>query len=116
MRKLKNNKLALILGISGLILFQTNQSALAQYQEKEDNNYGNTPDKQVPYANYQDAYIQHLVEPQTFTGPGREKPEPKGLTEVRLGVLAPLEGNILVPQGIQLLQGATLAVEEANAR
>ncbi len=34
---------------------------------------------------------------------------------MRLGVLAPLEGNVLVPQGIQLLQGATLAVEEANA-
>ena len=116
MRKLKNNKLALILGISGLILFQTNQSALAQYQEKEDNNYGNTPDKQVPYANYQDAYKQHFVEPLDFTGAGREKPEPKGLTEVRLGVLAPLEGNVLVPQGTQLLQGATMAVEEANAR
>ena len=41
---------------------------------------------------------------------------PRDLTEVRIGVLGPLEGNVLVPQGIQLLQGATLAVEEANNR
>ena len=116
MRKFNHIRLTLILGVSGFLLFQTSHELSAQYQEKEDKNYGNTPDKQVPYANYQDAYIQHLIEPQAFTGAGREKPEPKGLTEVRLGVLAPLEGNILVPQGTQLLQGAALAVEEANAR
>ena len=67
-------------------------------------------------GHYQDAYKKHFMEPLEFTGAGREKPEPTGLTEVRLGVLAPLEGNVLVPQGTQLLQGATLAVEEANAR
>lgn len=116
MRKQNYTKLLLLLGITGFILVQTSQSLTAQYVEKEDKNYGNTPDKQVPYGNYQDAYMKHFLEPQAFTGAGREKPEPKGLTEVRLGVLAPLEGNILVPQGIQLLQGATLAVEEANAR
>lgn len=85
----------------------------AQYKEK---GYGNTPDKIVPYKNYQDAYISHFVEELEFKGAGREKPEPTGLSEVRIGVLAPLEGNVLVPQGIQLLQGATLAMEEANAR
>ena len=115
MRKPKHIQLALFLGISGFLLLQTTQLS-AQYQEKEDKNYGNTPDKQIPYANYQDAYIQHFVEEQAFTGAGRENPEPKGLKEVRLGVLAPLEGNVLVPQGTQLLQGATLAMEEANAR
>lgn len=116
MRKLNHMNLALILGISGFLLLQTTMQISAQYKEKEDKNYGNTPDKQIPYGNYQDAYKQHFIEPQPFTGAGREKPEPKGLTEVRLGVLAPLEGNVLVPQGTQLLQGATLAVEEANAR
>lgn len=116
MRKLKHMNLALVIAISGFLLMQTSQQASAQYQEKEDKNYGNTPTTQIPYGNYQDAYKKHFVEPQAFTGAGREKPEPKGLTEVRLGVLAPLEGNVLVPQGTQLLQGAILAVEEANAR
>ena len=116
MRKQHYTKLLLLLGITGFILVQTSQSLTAQYVEKEDKNYGNTPDKQVPYANYQDAYMKHFLEPQAFTGAGREKPEPKGLKEVRIGVLAPLEGSVLVPQGIQMLQGATLAMEEANAR
>ena len=99
---------------TGLLLW--GQSAEGQrYQEKEDN-YGNTPKNWVPYANFENAYIQHFMEPQAFTGAGREKPEPAGLKEVRLGVLAPLEGNVLVPQGMQLLQGATLAVEQANKR
>ncbi len=115
MKKLKHINLALLLGISVSFLFLNVLQVSAQYKEKEDKNYGNTPDKQVPYANYQEAYIQHFEEPLDFTGAGREKPEPKGLTEVRIGVLAPLEGNVLVPQGKQLLQGATLALEEANA-
>ena len=116
MMKHKHINLALILGISVFLFFQSGLQIAAQYQEKEDKNYGNTPDKQVPYGAYQEAYKKHFIEPLEFTGAGREKAEPKGLTEIRLGVLAPLEGNVLVPQGIQLLQGATLAVEEANAR
>jgi ABC-type branched-subunit amino acid transport system substrate-binding protein len=111
-----HSKAIILLAVAGCMLVQASQPLLAQYQEKEDKNYGNTPDRQVPYANYQDAYKKHFLEPQAFTGAGREKPEPTGLKEVRIGVLAPLEGNILVPQGKQLLQGATLAMEEANAR
>ena len=116
MNHLKQTKhiafLALVMWISGVTAFDL----LGQYKEKEDSNYGNTPKNWVPYSSFQDAYIQHFLEEQAFTGAGREKPEPNGLTEVRLGVLAPLEGNVLVPQGTQLLQGATLAVEEANAK
>ncbi len=103
--------LLLALCISGVTAIDLS----GQYKEKEDSDYGNTPEKMVPYSSFQDAYISHFLEPQAFTGAGREKSEPTGLTEVRLGVLAPLEGNVLVPQGTQLLQGATLAVEEANA-
>jgi len=116
MKRQKHIHLALSLGILVSFLFLGSMQTSAQYKEKEDATYGNTPKKQVPYGNYQEAYKQHFIEPQAFTGAGREKGEPTGLTEVRLGVLAPLEGNVLVPQGRQLLQGATLAVEEANAR
>jgi branched-chain amino acid transport system substrate-binding protein len=85
----------------------------AQYKEK---NYGNTPTELLPYGNYQNAYIYHFHEPQLFLGAGREKPEPAGLKEVKIGVLAPLEGSVMSPQGIQMFNGATLAAEEANAR
>lgn len=79
-------------------------------------NYGKTPDELVPYGQFQKAYKNFFDDPQPFTGAGREKPEPTGLTEIKLGYLGPLEGSVLVPQGIQMLQGATLAVEEANRK
>lgn len=85
----------------------------AQYKEK---NYGNTPDKFVPYGNFQDAYIKHFMEPYPFLGAGREKPEPVGLETVRIGFLGPLDGSKDDPKGKQMLQAATLALEQANAK
>jgi ABC-type branched-subunit amino acid transport system substrate-binding protein len=84
-------------------------------QEKK-RNYGNTPDEIIPYERFQKAYINFFDTPQEFTGAGREKPEPTDLTEVRIGYLGPLDGSVMVPQGIQMLQGAMLAVEEANKK
>ena len=72
-KKLKAAKVVLLAGISFMLLMQA-EPLNAQYVEKEDKNYGNTPDKQVPYANYQDAYKKHFLEEQAFTGAGRDKP------------------------------------------
>jgi len=85
----------------------------AQYKEK---NYGNTPDKIVPYANFQNAYKKHFIEPWPFRGAGREKAEPIGLETVRIGILAPLEDSKDTPKGKQMLNGAMLAMEQANAK
>lgn len=84
-------------------------------QEKK-GNYGNTPDKMVPYSQYQKAYKNFLDDVQEFKGAGREKPEPTNLETVKLGFLGPLDGSILTPMGIQMLQGAKLAIEEANEK
>ncbi len=102
----------MLLGISLLLPV----AVLQAQKNKTDENYGNTPSQMLPYGNYENAYIYHFHTQQAFTGAGREKPEPKGLKEVRVGMLAPLEGSVLVPQGTQMLQGATLAMEEANRR
>ncbi len=79
-------------------------------------NYGKTPDDMIPYGRFQKAYINFFDKPQAFTGAGREKAPPTDLTEVRIGFLGPLEGSAMVPQGIQMLQGATLAIDEANKK
>ena len=79
-------------------------------------NYGNTIDELVPYGRFQKAEKNFFDDPQAFTGAGREKAAPTGLTEVKIGLLGPLEGSVLTPQGIQMLQGATLAMDEANER
>lgn len=84
-------------------------------QEKK-TNYGKTPDEMIPYGRFQKAYKNFFDDVQEFTGAGREKVPPTDLTEVRIGLLGPLEGSVLTPQGIQMLQGATLAMEEANEK
>jgi ABC-type branched-subunit amino acid transport system substrate-binding protein len=94
-------------------LFIISIDVSAQYKEK---NYGNTPDEIVPYANFQNAYKKHFVEPLPFRGAGREKAAPTDLTTVRIGILAPLQDSKDVPKGEQMLNGAILAMEQANER
>lgn len=86
----------------------------ANAQEKI--NYGKTPDEMLPFGRFQEPYMYFFADPQEFTGAGREKPEPTNLSEVRIGFLGPLEGSVLVPQGMQMLHGAQLAAEEANKK
>ena len=95
---------------SFLLLFPVFQ--LAGQEKKK--NYGNTPDEIVPYKRFQKAYLNFFDTTQSFTGPGREKAPPANLSEVKIGFLGPLAGSVMVPQGKQMLNGATLAIEEAN--
>jgi branched-chain amino acid transport system substrate-binding protein len=97
----------------GVLSLTLSISIQAQYKEK---NYGNTPDKFVPYGNFQNAYVKHFMEPYPFLGAGREKKEPVGLKTIRIGFLGPLEGSKDDPKGKQMLQAATLALEQANAK
>jgi ABC-type branched-subunit amino acid transport system substrate-binding protein len=106
-------KPTLNLFVSSLVLMILSISVvLGQYGE----NYGNVPKTYVAYDNYQKAYKYHFLEPLQFNGAGREIPAPTNLKEVRIGFLGPLEGSIIVPYGKQMLQGATLAIEEANKK
>jgi ABC-type branched-subunit amino acid transport system substrate-binding protein len=59
-----------------------------------------------------------------YTGPGRAIPEPEDLESVKIGFIGPIMSTVSVatggmsheePLGIQMLRGARLAVEEANA-
>ncbi len=91
-----------------------------RYKEKEDKNeqnYGNTPDEIFPFSRFQEPYIRHFIHPaQPYLGPGRDKPEPTDLEEVRIGFLGPMEGSNIIEYGTQMRQGAVLAMEEANTR
>jgi branched-chain amino acid transport system substrate-binding protein len=49
-------------------------------------------------------------------GAGRDLPEPKNLTEVRIGFFGPIEHSPEQLFGQRMLHGAQLAVEEVNAR
>lgn len=91
-------------------------SGIVAHGQQKYANYGNIPDELVAYDKYQKAYKYHFLEPMQFYGAGREKLPPSNLKEVRIGFLGPLEGSIIVSLGKQMLQGATLAIEEANKK
>jgi len=95
-----------------LLAFFLNQAA-GQEQPK---NYGNIPDELVAYDKFQKAYKYHFLTPTWFYGAGREIPAPTDLKEVRLGFLGPLEGSVIMPLGVQMMQGAMLAIEHANQK
>jgi len=95
-----------------VVLFAVKPAAGQQYKDT----YGNIPKDYVAYDKYQKAYKYHFLEPLGFYGAGREEPPPAGLKEVRIGFLGPLDGSIIVPYGKQMLNGATLALEEANKK
>ncbi len=85
-------------------------------QDSNESNYGKAPDEFIPYGRFQEAYKWFFADPQPFLGPGREKKAPTDLKTVRIGFLGPLEGSDIKDLGLQMLNGTTMAIEEANAK
>jgi branched-chain amino acid transport system substrate-binding protein len=91
---------------------------------RTDRNYAHTPGDVEPFG-YIHPYKQHFLLQLEYTGPGRAKPEPEHLDEVKLGFIGPIMSTVSVATGgksheedlgIKMLQGARLAVEQANAQ
>jgi branched-chain amino acid transport system substrate-binding protein len=78
--------------------------------------YASEPDDLRPYSKFATPYDVNYVRPNIYMGGGRDLPEPKNLTEVRIGFFGPIEHNPDKVYGLRMLHGAQLAVEEANAR
>lgn len=97
-----------------LILVLVLSSVSSVYCQEKKQNYGKAPDEIFPYDKFVKPYKYHFLVPLQFYGAGRELKAPSTLSEVRIGFLGPLSGSVMVPQGKQMLQGATLAMEEAN--
>jgi len=78
--------------------------------------YAGEPRDLSPYAKFASPYDVNYVHPNIYSGAGRDLPEPKNVTEVRIGFFGPIEHNPDQQFGLRMLHGAQLAVEEANAR
>ncbi|HEY6491244.1 MAG: ABC transporter substrate-binding protein [Terracidiphilus sp.] len=78
--------------------------------------YAGEPADMSPYAKFAAPYDLNYTHPNIYTGAGRDIPEPKNLTEVRIGFFGPIEHNPDQVFGTRMLHGAQLAIEEANAR
>ncbi len=88
-----------------------------------DTNYGNTPEDVEPYGGVK-PYKRFFLEQMEYTGPGRGIPEPgPDLKSVKLGFIGPIMSTVSAATGgksheealgIKMLQGARLAIEDAN--
>lgn len=78
--------------------------------------YAGEPTDLSPYEKFAQPYDLNYIRPNIYVGSGRDIPEPKEITEVRIGFFAPVEHSPEKPFGVRMLHGAQLALEEANAR
>jgi ABC-type branched-subunit amino acid transport system substrate-binding protein len=85
-------------------------------RDREVTPYAGEPKDLSPYVKFASPYDLNYVHPNIYSGAGRDLPEPRNLTEVRIGFFGPIEHNPEQVFGLRMLHGAQLAVEEANAR
>jgi ABC-type branched-subunit amino acid transport system substrate-binding protein len=78
--------------------------------------YAGEPDDLSPYAKFASPYDLNYTHPNLYSGAARDVPDPKNVTEVRIGFLGPIEHNPEQVFGLRMLHGAQLAVEDVNAR
>jgi branched-chain amino acid transport system substrate-binding protein len=78
--------------------------------------YAGEPADMRPFAKFAAPYDTNYTRPNIYVGAARDIPEPKGLTEVRIGFFGPIENNSESTLGLRMLEGAQLAVDEWNAR
>lgn len=78
--------------------------------------YAGEPADMRPYAKFAAPYDLNYIHPNIYAGAGRDIPEPKNLSEVRIGFFGPIDHNPDQVFGMRMLHGAQLAIEEANAR
>jgi ABC-type branched-subunit amino acid transport system substrate-binding protein len=85
-------------------------------RDREVKPYAGEPADLSPYAKFAEPYDLNYTHPNIYSGAGRDLPEPKNITEVRIGFFGPIEHNPDAVFGLRMLHGAQMAVDEANGR
>jgi branched-chain amino acid transport system substrate-binding protein len=87
-------------------------------KDRELRPYANTPPDLQPYGNFTEPYYKFYEKEVEYNGAARDVPvvKPSEVSEVRIGFLGPIENHPDQALGRMMLDGATLAIEEANAR
>lgn len=78
--------------------------------------YAGEPADLQPFSKFTTPYALNYIHPNVYSGAGRDLPAPKGLTEVRIGFLGPIEDQPEQAFGLRMLHGAELSIEERNAQ
>ena len=79
--------------------------------------YSGAPKDLRPFARYTPPYYEHYQNLVEYNGGARDvpDPDPKDLSEIRIGFIGPLYDHRDQVLGNRMLHGATLAIDEANA-
>src|SRR5271169_6157253 len=79
--------------------------------------YTGAPEDLRPFSKYTTPYHEYYQDLVEYNGAARDVPDPnlKDLSEIRLGFLAPLYDHPDQVLGNRMLNGATMAIDEANA-
>lgn len=80
--------------------------------------YTGAPDDLRPFSKFTTPYYEHYQDLIEYNGAARDIPDPdlKDLSEVRIGFVGPLYDHPDQALGNRMLNGVTLAVDEANVR
>jgi branched-chain amino acid transport system substrate-binding protein len=79
--------------------------------------YAGAPEDLRPFSKFTTPYYEYYQDLIEYNGAARDIPDPdlKDLTEVRIGFLAPLYDHPDQAPGNRMLNGAQMAIDEANA-
>jgi ABC-type branched-subunit amino acid transport system substrate-binding protein len=79
--------------------------------------YTGAPEDLRPFTKFTTPYHEYYQDLIEYNGAARDIPDPdlKDLTEIRIGFLAPLYDHPDQVSGNRMLNGATMAIDEANA-
>jgi branched-chain amino acid transport system substrate-binding protein len=80
--------------------------------------YANEPKDLQPYSKFAEPYDHNYTQTNVYSGAARDIPDPdlKDLSEIRIGFLGPIDKNPEQVFGQRMLNGAQLAVDQANGR
>ncbi len=78
--------------------------------------YAGEPKDLQPYAKFSQPYDVNYTHPNLYSGAARDVPDAKDVSEVRIGFIGPVAKQADQVFGLRMLNGAQMAVDEANAR
>ena len=78
--------------------------------------YARTPKDLEPFGHFAEPYYQNYTQTNVYTGAARDIPAPTNVQEVRIGFLGPIAKQADQRDGLRMLHGAQMAIDEANTR
>lgn len=76
--------------------------------------YAQEPEDMQPFSRFTEPYYQHYVDLVEYNGAARDVALPTDVSEVRIGFIGPLENHPDAALGKKMLNGAQMAIDEAN--